>query len=68
LQYLFRNINKEIPHFSIVSSGGADKKSMFFYMRNKGDIEEALTNLKLPYLSIMRPGTQHMNYRFHSQP
>lgn len=46
----------DIPHYSLVSSAGADKKSMFLYVRTKGETEEGLANLGLPYLSILRPG------------
>jgi len=45
-----------IPHYCLLSSVGADKKSIFLYSRTKGEAEEGLTNLKLPYLSIFRPG------------
>jgi len=45
-----------IPHYSLVSSTGADKTSMFLYMKTKGEVEEGLTNIGLPHLSIFRPG------------
>lgn len=42
-------------HFLIVTSMGASAKSMAFYSRVKGEIEEALKALNLPALSIFRP-------------
>jgi uncharacterized protein YbjT (DUF2867 family) len=41
--------------FLIVSSMGADPKSLFFYSRVKGDVEETLKSLNLPSLHIFRP-------------
>lgn len=41
--------------FLIVSSMGADPKSLFFYSRVKGDVEVALKSLDLPSLHIFRP-------------
>jgi oxidoreductase len=46
----------EIPHFGVISSMGADKKSLFLYPRTKGLIEETLKSLQFPVLSIFRPG------------
>jgi uncharacterized protein YbjT (DUF2867 family) len=64
----FRKIDYEYPKeaaklakengaekFLIVSSMGADPKSLFFYSRVKGDVEEALISLNLPSLHIFRP-------------
>lgn len=42
-------------HFLIVTSMGASAKSMAFYSRVKGEIEEALQALNFPALSIFRP-------------
>jgi uncharacterized protein YbjT (DUF2867 family) len=41
--------------FLIVSSMGADPKSLFFYSRVKGDVEVTLKSLDLPSLHIFRP-------------
>lgn len=41
--------------FILVSSAGADAKSMIFYSRTKGELEEALKNLKYEALIIFRP-------------
>jgi len=57
----------KVPHFSIVSSAGANSKSWFFYPKTKGQIEEALKGLNLPHLSILQPGlllNRQNDYRF----
>jgi uncharacterized protein YbjT (DUF2867 family) len=41
--------------FLIVSSMGADSKSLFFYSRVKGEVEETLANVNIPSLHIFRP-------------
>ncbi len=41
--------------FLVVSSMGADKKSMVYYSRVKGEIENALSDLNYPTLIILRP-------------
>lgn len=41
--------------FAIVTAMGADLKSMFFYNRVKGEIEESLKRLNYPHLGIFRP-------------
>jgi uncharacterized protein YbjT (DUF2867 family) len=41
--------------FLIVSSLGANAKSIIFYSRVKGEVEEALKKLSLPHLFIFRP-------------
>lgn len=41
--------------FLLVSSLGANAKSAIFYNRTKGEIENALKQLKLPHLFIFRP-------------
>jgi len=46
----------KIPHYSLVSTTGADSKSWFLYTKTKGQTEQALKDLKLPQLSIMQPG------------
>ena len=40
----------------VVSSVGADSKSMAFYPRVKGEVEEALSRLQFLRLFILRPG------------
>jgi uncharacterized protein YbjT (DUF2867 family) len=43
-------------HYSLMSTVGADPKSMFHYLRTKGELEEALKKEEFPSLSIFRPG------------
>lgn len=45
-----------VRHFNLLSSGGADHKSKFVYMRTKGELEEHAKQLSFPSLSIFRPG------------
>jgi uncharacterized protein YbjT (DUF2867 family) len=42
-------------HFLLVSALGADPRSPFFYNRVKGDLENAIINLKYGNISIFRP-------------
>ncbi len=42
-------------HFVLVSALGANPRSVFFYNRVKGELEEALGALSYPALSILRP-------------
>lgn len=44
-----------IMHFIFISAAGANSKSLFYYNRVKGKVEEELTSLRLPQLSIIRP-------------
>lgn len=46
---------KGMQHFVIISAMGANPKSRFFYTRIKGELEEKLTLLDIPRLSILRP-------------
>jgi uncharacterized protein YbjT (DUF2867 family) len=41
--------------FLVVSSMGADEKSLVYYSRVKGEIEKALSDLRYPTLIILRP-------------
>jgi oxidoreductase len=45
-----------IPHFSLVSSAGANSKSWFLYFRTKGKADEECLKKNIPYISILRPG------------
>jgi hypothetical protein len=45
-----------IPHYSTVSTTGADASSWFAYMRIKGQADEDVMVLNLPYTSVFRPG------------
>ena len=44
-----------IPHFLIITAMGADDKSLFYYNRVKGKLEQSLAVLDLQQLSIIRP-------------
>jgi len=48
--------HSKIPHYSLVSSVGANKDSCFLYTKTKGRVEEDLKAMSLPNLSIFRPG------------
>jgi oxidoreductase len=45
-----------IPHFSVVSSGGADPKSWFLYMKTKGRADEECLRRNITSKNIFRPG------------
>ena len=45
-----------VGRFALVSSLGADSKSLFLYTRTKGEVEEAVRALAFPSLTILRPG------------
>lgn len=44
-----------IPHMLVITAMGAKENSAFYYNRVKGKLEQALIELKLPRLSIIRP-------------
>ena len=44
-----------VPAFGYVSSLGADPKSLFLYSRTKGEVEQALSGMNFPSLTIIRP-------------
>ncbi len=46
----------QAQRFVVVSSAGADPASRNFYLRTKGEMEEALTGLGFPSLDILQPG------------
>lgn len=46
----------EVANFVLVSSAGADPYGKAFYFRVKGEIETAVTKLRLRRLDILRPG------------
>lgn len=46
---------KGVKQFLLVSSVGADAQSKNFYLRLKGEVEETLKTLHIPYISILRP-------------
>lgn len=44
-----------VPAFGYVSSLGADPQSRFLYTRTKGEVEQALSGVGFPSLTIIRP-------------
>jgi uncharacterized protein YbjT (DUF2867 family) len=52
-----------VSRFQVVSALGADKKSSSFYLKTKGEIEEALIALNFDQLSIYRPSLLHAKNR-----
>ena len=42
-------------HFVLVSSLGADPESRVFYLRVKGEAEQAVRDLGLPHVAVLRP-------------
>jgi len=44
-----------IPNFHVISAIGSNKKSLFFYSRVKGQMEEGLIEIQLPHLFIYKP-------------
>jgi uncharacterized protein YbjT (DUF2867 family) len=67
-QQAFRRVDHDYPlqiarlartrgagHFLLVSSIGADARSRVFYSRVKGELEDAVTALGYPSLTIIRP-------------
>ena len=44
-----------IPNFHVISAIGSNEKSLFFYSRVKGRMEEGLIEMELPHLFIYRP-------------
>jgi oxidoreductase len=45
-----------IPHFSLISSQGADSSSWFLYLRTKGLADQECLKKNIRYISIFRPG------------
>lgn len=56
-QYRFAEIakNNGVSHYILVSSSGADSKSLVFYTKMKGKLEDAVKKLGFPKLTIMQP-------------
>lgn len=46
---------KETPHFLVVTAIGSHPRSLFFYSRVKGELEQALIDLQFASLSIFQP-------------
>lgn len=58
-QYNFAKICKQnnVPKFVLISAMGANSKSIFFYNKLKGALEEAIIKLNFRNLIIMQPGS-----------
>ena len=56
-QYEFAKMASEngVSHYSLVSSIGANKKSLFFYLKIKGDLEESVKSLQFKKIQIFQP-------------
>lgn len=44
-----------VPSFLLVSSVGANPKSQNFYLRLKGEVEQAIEKMAIPYIGIFQP-------------
>ncbi|KAJ2402071.1 Oxidoreductase htatip2 [Coemansia sp. RSA 2559] len=44
-----------VEHYSICSSSGANKDSMFLYMKTKGQADDEIQNMGFPRVSVFRP-------------
>ncbi len=56
-----------VEHFQLLSSVGADAKSRSFYLRSKGELNDALRALNFKRLSLFQPSmiiTPHNRYGF----
>lgn len=56
-QYEFAKMasQNEVSSYSLISSAGANEKSLFFYPRIKGELELAVTNLSFEIIRIFQP-------------
>ncbi len=56
-QYEFAKmaLNNGVNHYALVSSYGADETSMFFYLKIKGALEEAIKKLSFQSICIYQP-------------
>ena len=56
-QYEFAKmaLNNGVDHYALVSSYGADETSMFFYLKIKGALEEAIKKLSFQSICIYQP-------------
>ena len=48
-------LQAQIQHFLVISALGANAKSLLFYNRVKGEMEDALLKCNFPFLTIARP-------------
>lgn len=45
-----------IPHFTHITAEGSNPKSMFLYMRVKGEVENKLMTMNIKRVTILKPG------------
>ncbi|MFN7117387.1 MAG: NAD(P)H-binding protein [Saprospiraceae bacterium] len=45
-----------VPTYVLVSASGANENSPFFYLRTKGELDQAVQRLRFRRINIMRPG------------
>lgn len=57
-QYAFARAaaSSGVPSYVLVSASGADAKSLFFYLRMKGELEDAIRALSFQRIRILEPG------------
>lgn len=57
-QYEFAKaaLQNEVPVYVLISVSGANAKSLFFYLRMKGELENAIRQLSFPRIRIIEPG------------
>ena len=48
-------VTNNVPKLLLVSSVGADSSSSNFYLRLKGEVEEAISKMSIPYIGIFQP-------------
>jgi uncharacterized protein YbjT (DUF2867 family) len=56
-QYEFAKMASDngVPHYSLISSLGANKHSLFFYLKIKGELEESVKLLQFNTIQIFQP-------------
>jgi uncharacterized protein YbjT (DUF2867 family) len=57
-QYAFAKaaVQNGVPAYVLISVSGANAKSLFFYLRMKGELEDAIRALPFPQIRIIEPG------------
>jgi uncharacterized protein YbjT (DUF2867 family) len=48
-------VANNVPKLLLVSSVGADSSSSNFYLRLKGEVEDAIAKMSIPYIGIFQP-------------
>ena len=64
----FAREERNVPQYYLISSAGSDANSRFFYLRMKGELENAIQALNFPRSVILRPsvlmGADRPEFRF----